>query len=294
MVPRKSDDPKTKYDTYWFSPQNSYKFNSKRRVDRFRECLEQEGGDEAAAYELYSMAKSKKPGNVLAEVDSANTDNKKKRKGEAVAIGMEESAKTSRKKKRQASGADAANASKAREEKNASNAVVAANDHAASANIMEKAKALAAAEAASKKANDVFNEEIFLRNAGTSKNPERAAPSPNDSSWPPKPNAAAAVVETSNKKISPRKTMKRLEYVLMAQEGEGKGEDTSSTNNSISDILIGAGDEHNDMPAVNGYMKFANMCRSEIIKDNPNMNSLEVVCIVYHHDFFLLCIHTEF
>ena len=88
--------------------------------------------------------------------------------------------------------------------------------------------------------------------------------------------------------------MKRLEYVLMAQEGEGKGEDTSSTNNSISDILIGAGDEHNDMPAVNGYMKFANMCRSEIIKDNPNMNSLEVVCIVYHHDFFLLCIHTEF
>ena len=44
--------------------------------------------------------------------------------------------------------------------------------------------------------------------------------------------------------------MKRLEYVLMAQEGEGKEEDTSSTNNTISDILIGIGDEQNDMLAV--------------------------------------------
>ena len=64
VVPRMSDDPKTKYDTYWFSPQKSYKFDSKRRADRFCAFVEKEGGDEAAAHELYKMAQSRKPGKM--------------------------------------------------------------------------------------------------------------------------------------------------------------------------------------------------------------------------------------
>jgi hypothetical protein len=316
VVPRKSDDPKTKYDTYWFSPQNSHKFNSKRRADRFCGLVEQEGGDEVAAYQLYKMAKTTNPGNALTEVDSGNTDNKEKRKSEAVAdIGVDESANASRKKKRSKSekkeknasnalvaandhaasasimekakalaaaeaaskkayevsnnevslenagisknleitGADAANASKTREEKNASNALIAAKDHAASANIMEKAKALAAAEAASKKVNEVFNKEFSLENSGTSKNLEIATPSPADSSPAPNPDAAAAVVET-NKKKSPRKTMKRLEYVLMAQEGKGKGNESPSAKR-VTDGNIGVGDEQSNMPIVNQTLK---------------------------------------
>jgi hypothetical protein len=82
VVPRKSDNPNSrrKSDTYWFSPQNSYKFNSKPRVHLFCAFLEQVGGDEAAAFGLYSIAKSRKTGNAPSKVESANANTDKKEK----------------------------------------------------------------------------------------------------------------------------------------------------------------------------------------------------------------------
>ena len=80
VVPRKSDDSKTKHDTYWISPQNSYTFNSKRRAHRFCAFLEQARGCEALAYGLYSMAKTKRRGNAVIKVNSSanNDENQKK------------------------------------------------------------------------------------------------------------------------------------------------------------------------------------------------------------------------
>jgi hypothetical protein len=247
VVPRKTNDPKTKSDQYWFSPKHSYKFNSKRRVDRFCECLEQAGGDEAAAYDLYSMAKTRKSGDAVVEGESsANAEENKKRKIDAVAaIGMDGSAKTSRKKNRLTSGADVVNASKA--EKNASNAVVAANDRVAVANIMEQAKALAAAEAAaSKKVNEVYNGEVSPKNAVIFKKQKENTTSLADSSRLPTPDDGV-VVETSKEKISPRKTMKRLENVVIEQEDKGGDAPSAMIG---KDAKIGVGNEHNDVPAV--------------------------------------------
>lgn len=146
VVHRKNDESKS--DTYWFSPQNSYRFNSKRQMMRYCACLEQAGGDESAAFDLYSKDKKRKPDDAPA-ANSAKNDNNGKRKSDAVATTeMESSAK------KKTSAADRAHVSKAeanlttlREKKRASNAVVATNDNAAAALIAERAKALVAATA---------------------------------------------------------------------------------------------------------------------------------------------------
>jgi len=50
LVRRKNGNYKGKDDPYYFSPLQSYKFNSLVKVKRFLVCLEEAGGDEAAAY----------------------------------------------------------------------------------------------------------------------------------------------------------------------------------------------------------------------------------------------------
>jgi len=115
VVPRKTDDSRTKSDNYWFSPLKLHKFNSKPQVHRFCAFLEQVGGDEAAAYALYLKDKKRKPSDAPVTVKSSTkNDSNKKRKSDTVATtGIESSAKKSRKKNVKTSAADSANSSKA-------------------------------------------------------------------------------------------------------------------------------------------------------------------------------------
>jgi hypothetical protein len=50
LVRHKNGNYKGKDDPYYFSPLQSYKFNSLVKVKRFLVCLEEAGGDEVAAY----------------------------------------------------------------------------------------------------------------------------------------------------------------------------------------------------------------------------------------------------
>jgi hypothetical protein len=55
LIQRKGPDQR--HDPYWFSPNESYKFNSMANVKRFIACLETVDGDEVVAYELTKKGK---------------------------------------------------------------------------------------------------------------------------------------------------------------------------------------------------------------------------------------------
>ena len=60
VVPRLDQSKKTKADTYWYSPIQSYSFPSMEKVNRFLEILEETDGDEVKAYNLCKRKKKRK------------------------------------------------------------------------------------------------------------------------------------------------------------------------------------------------------------------------------------------
>lgn len=236
-VPRKNDDSKS--DPYWFSPKNFYKFNSIPQVNRFCAYLEQVGGDEAAAFVLYSKDKKKKPDDLPAagkgESSAKDYYFGAKRTSDAVAVtGGESSAKKSRKKYGETAAAEEAKASAVEhdvndthEKKKASNAVIAANANAHAANILVRAKALAATTA-SEKASKAFIVNPSQTKSATLENPEETTTSATKKSPSPKDKAdATAVIERTNERMSPKK-LKRAEYVVATQAEEKEGVDVPS------------------------------------------------------------------
>jgi hypothetical protein len=235
-VTRKNDDSKS--DPYWFSPKNFYKFNSIPQVNRFCAYLEQVGGDEAAAFVLYSKDKKKKPDDLPAagkgERSAKNYYFGAKRTGDAVAdTGGESSVKKSRKKYGETADAEEARASAVEhdvndthEKKKASNAVIAANANALAANILLRAKALAAATAL-EKASEASIVNSSQTKTTTLKPEETTTSATNKSPSPKAKSDATAVIETTNERISP-KNLKRAEYVVVTQAEEGEGGDIPS------------------------------------------------------------------
>ncbi|KAL3772470.1 hypothetical protein ACHAW5_007325 [Stephanodiscus triporus] len=82
LVPRKSGE---KYDPYWFSPREAYKFNSLSLVRRFLACLEEAGGDEAVAYDSFRKRRSgKSSGDEVVAAHDSNKSKGKKRKSKSL------------------------------------------------------------------------------------------------------------------------------------------------------------------------------------------------------------------
>jgi hypothetical protein len=75
IVPRKVQS-RTKSDTYWYSPIQSYKFPSMTKVKRFLENLEETGGDEVKAFRVCSCQRNKKKS--ADAVDDSKTVKKRK------------------------------------------------------------------------------------------------------------------------------------------------------------------------------------------------------------------------
>jgi hypothetical protein len=257
-VPRKNDESKS--DPYWFSPQNSYKFNSIPQVNRFCAYLEQAGGDEAAAFVLYSKDKKKKKPDDLPAEGNGESNAKNyyfgaKRMSDDVAVTEgEKRVKKRRKKNGKTAAAEEAKAStaehdvnNAHEKKKASNAVIAANANAVSAGILERAKALAAATAL-EKASEASIVNSLQKKTATPKEPEEATISTTEKSLTSKAEAdATAVIEKTNEIMSP-KNMKRAEYVVGTQEEEGGGGD-APTSKRKKDSISGGSDNMTDVDA---------------------------------------------
>lgn len=249
-VTRKNDDSKS--DPYWFSPKNFYKFNSIPQVNRFCAYLEQVGGDEAAAFVVYSKDKKKKPDDLptagKGESSAKNYYFGAKKTSDAVAdTGGESSVKKNRKKYGETAAAEEAKSSAVEhdvndthERKKASNAVIAANANALAANILLRAKALAAATAL-EKASEASIVNSSQTKTTTLAKPEETTTSATKKSPSPKDKSdATAVIETTNERMSPKK-LKRAEYVVGTQAEEGEGGDVPSPRRK-KESISGNGD----------------------------------------------------
>lgn len=92
IIPRKDQSKKTKADTVWYSPVESYRFKSAAEAKKFQEMTEKTNGDETEAYRLLhpnskqlkgadaanaavnDSKKSKKSKKIVAESDSKEDD----------------------------------------------------------------------------------------------------------------------------------------------------------------------------------------------------------------------------